>query len=128
MEGMIDVSDINLASLIGAAYARSRPQGMGHYHFQPGPLPQEELEKILAHRRFNTERQKGSVSMDYVLGRAVKLTVHLVGDGADAKRFIPARWFDHSDHDLISLLVGCGLSGEDAESRIAAGRGDEKVC
>lgn len=101
--GMIEVTGIPLEALVRAAYNPSRPQGLGHVHFQPGDLSDEDVAAIV--ERGKTDRLL-AVSMDYVKGRSCKFTVAKDGD----RLFIKNRWYDHSDSQLRNLLVGVGLS------------------
>lgn len=103
--GMIDVTSASLEALVRAAYNPSRPQGLGHFAFQPGDLSDEDVAAII-------ERGKDdpicAVGMDYVHGRSVKFHVRRIG----GRHFINNRWYDHSDNDLRSLLVAVGLPGD----------------
>ena len=94
----IDITGIDLRKLVKEAYNLSQPQGLGFIHFQPGPLPEEDVNEILS--RFEDD-ERYAVSMDYVRGRAVKLHVWQEGD----RLFTDARWYDHSDAQLRLLLM-----------------------
>lgn len=104
MEDMIEVTSIDLKELIKAAYKLSRPQGMGFVHFEEGELDKDSINKIID----KTNNDYCALSMDYVKGRAVKLTVFK----EDGKLFIPNRWFDHSEEDLINLITMATTSKE----------------
>lgn len=101
--GRIEVTGVTLEALVRAAYNPSQPRGLGHLHFQPGDLSDEDIAAII-------DRGKGSrlhaISMDYVKGRAVKFDARRDGD----RLFIKNRWYDHSDTQLRNLLVSVGLS------------------
>ena len=81
-----------LPLLVREVYERSEPAGMGFLHYKPGPLPQELLEAILS----NPDR----IHMDYVLGRACKMTVRRDGD----RYYIANYWPDHSPSEFAQLL------------------------
>lgn len=95
-----------LDAVIRAAYDLSRPQGLGFLQATQGPLDEEALTNIKA-----LGNSQYAASMDYVHGRAVKLTVRRDGD----KLYIDAdRWFDHRMSDLQELAARAGL-GEPIE-------------
>lgn len=104
MENMIEVTGVDLTKLVQEAYALSRPQGLGTMHFQPGGLSEADAKAI-------TDRERGNIaaSMDYVKGRACKMTVFR----QDGKLFIRDAWFDHSAAQLKTLLERIGM-GEKA--------------
>lgn len=99
----IDVTGVDLVKLTQEAYARSIPQGLGFLHFTDGPLPEAEARRIVD-RFANNDRI--ALSLDYVRGRACKLTVFREGDRLE----INDRWFDHSASDLDGLLAAVGIA------------------
>jgi hypothetical protein len=99
-EGMIEITGADLKSIVKTAYRLSRPQGLGHIHFQPGDLTDEEASQLI-----REEHKATPVSLDYVKGRACKLIVFRDGE----KLFIRDRWYDHSQHDLQMLLEAIGI-------------------
>lgn len=103
---MIDITGVDLATFVKKAYDLSRPQGMGMMHHRPGPLSDEDAKTIL-----DQGTQKIPVSMDYVRGRAVKMTVWKDDDG---KLTIKDEWFDHSQRDLDELLKSVGITARAA--------------
>lgn len=109
---MIDVTDAPLEALVRAAYNPSRPQGLGHFDYQPGDLTDAEVAAIV-------ERGKGdrmcAISMDYVKGRSCKFNVKNI----NGRRYIWNDWYDHNDRQLAALLRSVGIDGEAA---IAAAR------
>lgn len=106
MIGEIDVTGVDLVALVHAAYNPSRPQGLGHLHFQGGGLTDEEAAAIVARDKDGLD---GIVlSMDYVKGRSIKFHVRR----EDGRLFIHNRWYDHSDDELRLLLKQVGLSGD----------------
>lgn len=104
-EGMIDVTGVNLVKLCQEAYALSRPQGLGYMHFQEGALPEDEARLIVG--QFASDRHI-ALSLDYVKGRACKLTVRR--DADSDKLYIGGQWFDHSDGALRELLSRVGVT------------------
>lgn len=102
MEDMIDVTAAEPIEIVKAAYALSRPQGFGFLHAKEGPLSDEEAQAIL-----DRQRPGGNIvaSMDYVKGRACKMTIFRKND----RHLIRKNWFDHSDRDLEQLLEMIGV-------------------
>lgn len=103
MENQIDITGVDLSKFVREAYNLSRPQGLGYLHHREGGLPEDELQAIL---KRDENSKYYAVSMDYVMGRAVKMTVHKSGD----RLVINDRWFDHSDEALKTLLDRCGVT------------------
>lgn len=92
-----------LDAVIRAAYDLSRPQGLGFLQATQGPLDEETLTDIKTR-----ESGRCAAGMDYVHGRAIKLTVRRDCD----KLYIDADWwFDHSLADLQELAARAGLDG-----------------
>lgn len=100
MDNMIDITGIPLTEVAKAAYDLSRPQGMGFLHYQEGSLSDEDAAKLV-----NEDHRSCPLEMDYVRGRAVKLTVFR----KDGKLLILNKWFDHSESDLEELLSRIGV-------------------
>lgn len=102
----IEITGIDLSKFVAACYEFSRPQGMGWLHAQDGPLDQETIDGIL-----NAKTGHGSIilSMDYVHGRAVKMTVYRKKGGLLKKDrlFIRNRWFDHSPWHIEQVFKAC---------------------
>jgi hypothetical protein len=95
----IDITGCNLVTLVQTAYALSVPQGMGFLHARAGSLTEEQAKMLIKdHGRF-------PVNMDYVVGRAVKLSVHRTAEG---KLEIADTWFDHTPEQLQQLLQAIG--------------------
>lgn len=100
-DGMIEITGVDVRQFIRECYDRSRPQGLGFIHAVNGPIPENEIDDIL------TRRDKDFVfDMDYVLGRAVKMTVFRDG----GKMFIHNNWYDHSGGQLRDLLTAIGMA------------------
>ena len=99
-----DVTYHDLRQLVQAAYDLSVPQGRGHLQYQPVTLTQEEIDDIIA----RTQSVEHHVVMDYVKGRAVKLTVFKPGEEdinpPEMTAFIRNEWHDHTEGDMEELL------------------------
>ena len=67
---LIDITGVPKQYIIEAAYRESRPMGMGYLHFQEGEISKGHLEMILE------MEDRNGIHMDYVSGRAVKLTIY----------------------------------------------------
>lgn len=89
-----------LAALIAKAYELSSPQGLGLLHFRAGGLDEAVIAKMIAEAEENG-REHGFIGMDYVLGRAVKLSI--VREGKEWFMWERERWFDHSDEAFAEL-------------------------
>lgn len=100
---MIDLTGVDLVALAKAAYDLSKPQGMGFLHYEPGGLTDEQAQSLV-----NDEGNRCALSLDYVAGRAVKLTVFRDGD----KLAMRDSWYDHSDSQLRELLTRVGRKVE----------------
>ena len=99
MEGMIDITGIDLVKAVQEAYALSSPQGLGYLHYQEGGLTEDEA------REFVHEDNRCPVSLDYVKGRSCKVTVFK----REGKLFIRSAWYDHSEAQLKELLARLGV-------------------
>lgn len=98
---VIDISNVDFHKFVKEVYELSQPQGMGHMHFKPGPLSDEQAAQIVGQLE-----KYGSISMDYVNGRACKMHVFM----RDGKWQIADKWYDHSEADLEMLLSRCGIT------------------
>lgn len=94
-ENMIEITGCDLVKLAQEAYNLSKPQGMGFLHFEEGGLSDKDAAALITE-----DRPIGPLRMDYVKGRACKLTVFRDGD----KLYIPDSWYDHSQTHLETLL------------------------
>ncbi len=65
----MDIRNLDKARVLKALYNRSRPQGMGMFHYDPKPMTDEEARKVL---------DCGQTYFDYLKGRVLK--VDLKGD------------------------------------------------
>jgi hypothetical protein len=90
----IDVTGIDLVKFVKGVYERSRPLGLGFIHYTSGPLTDEEAKELI------DEEAKNPVCLDYVKGRACKMTVFRKEGGL----FIRVPWYDHTNAQLKSLL------------------------
>lgn len=90
------IPDNRLNAAIRAAYSLSRPQGMGMFHFRPGPMRPDDAEEII-----EAQKMRGRISLDYVSGRAVKLTILRDDEGWFLRD--EGRWFDHPPADFTVL-------------------------
>lgn len=93
-DNMIDITGANLVDVAKAAYDLSSPQGMGILHYEEGSLTDDEAKSMV------TEGDRCPLSLDYVKGRACKLTVFADGD----RLYIPNNWYDHSPDQLKQLV------------------------
>ncbi len=108
----IEIPKDSVRKAIAFAYSRSRPQGMGMLHFQPGELTEEEIDAIEQHRGFGT----GVVDMDYIKGRACKFTIRKGDTPEDEdRRFIDPSWHDHTRDDLVAMLDHLEVADADAK-------------
>lgn len=95
---MINVTGIDLVTFIKKVYDLSISQGLGCLYYQAGGLTSAEARQYI--------RPDGSVNMDYVKGRACKMSVQQ----RNGTLFIHNPWFDHSDEQLRQLLEAVGIS------------------
>lgn len=114
MIGKIEITGASPSAIVRAAYSPSTPRGLGHFHFQPGDLTDDEIIEIIA--RTGSSRQV--VSMDYVKGRSIKMRVT---KDAEGRAWIRNRWYDHGDGDLRNFLRAIGVP----EERLDASRAEE---
>jgi hypothetical protein len=105
MEGMIEVTGIDLVKCAQEVYALSSPQGMGFLHYQEGGLSEDDAKAVV-------DRCAAHIScaldMDYVKGRACKFHIRR----QDGKLFTNKRWYDHTDSDLNELLSRLGIKND----------------
>ena len=95
-KNMIEITGIDLNLFVKKVYDLSKPQGLGFLHYTEQPLIDEEVNSILEHANYNDVR----LSMDYVKGRACKMTVFKTDD----KLWIHNNWYDHTKEQLSVLL------------------------
>lgn len=104
MEGMIKLpADIDLKKFIQKTYEMSSPHGMGFFHAKDGGLTDAEAENIIAR---NGAEGRIAASMDYVHGRACKMTVFR----EEGELFVRPTWYDHSFGQYQRLLAEFGVT------------------
>ena len=102
-EQYYDVTNVDLNLLVRTAYNLSVPQGLGFLHSTPANMTKEAADEVL--EKFE-ESDGLAVAMDYVKGRAVKLSVY----SEDGKRWIYKHpWFDHTDETYDAFLEQIGI-------------------
>lgn len=97
--------DTDLIKFVQDCYDLSSPQGLGHAHYNPEPLPANEAEQIV---KRSPNGASVALSMDYINGRAVKMTVHRNEAGS---LFIRGEWFDHTKAEFYRLLQRTKVKG-----------------
>ena len=98
----IDISGIDLVKFVKKVYELSKPLGLGHLHFTPEPLTDEEAKKII---RTKKDLYDCIIYMDYVKGRACKMTVW----ERDGRLQIINNWYDHTCNQFKELLEHCEI-------------------
>jgi hypothetical protein len=63
MSDLIDIADLNEATVLAALYNRARPQGLGLLHFTPDLMDEAEAASLLREQR----------RFDYLKGRVMKI-------------------------------------------------------
>lgn len=96
---MIDITGINLIEFAKKVYELSVPQGLGHLHFTPMPLTNDEANQLI------NEKERIALDMDYVKGRACKMVVWR----KNGKLTIHDSWYDHTDKTYDKLLSSFGI-------------------
>lgn len=99
-EHMIEITGCDLVALVKKAYELSTPRGLGFLHAQPGGLTDEQAASLVK------ADSRWPVSLDYVIGRAVKFNVYRDGE----KLYTNDRWYDHSAQQLRDLLAHVGMA------------------
>lgn len=94
---MINITGVDLVQFTKDVYELSRPQGMGFLHYREGGLSDEQAQAEIDRCEGN---DRIALSLDYVNGRACKMTVFRNAD----ELTIQDKWFDHSEGDLEELL------------------------
>ena len=90
----IAISRDNLPKVIAKAFDLSNPQGMGFLHFKPGGIPEDVLNGILARADESENPYRKDISLDYVQGRAVKLSIRY-DEGSQQWHLEGDSWYDH---------------------------------
>ena len=103
---IVDVTDADMRKFVAKAYELSTPRGLGILHYEQGGLDESEIDAATLE---GTMIVDAALRLDYVKGRAVKMTVFDREDTSLAipdhvGRFIYAHWHDHTDAQLAELL------------------------
>ncbi len=107
---MIDITKVNLTKFVKDVYELSVPQGMGWLHARDGGLSDEDVKRIL-----DTGDMSTPIFMDYVHGRACKMTVF----NRDSKLVMNDAWYDHTTEQLQELLKRHDLEAPEAKHGVA---------
>lgn len=113
-EKFIDITDVDMSLFVSKVYAASSPMGLGHLHFVPGDIPEDNLNQIMEYYKRNLAAAKASeegewaksiLHLDYVSGRCCKMNVFYKGGIV----FIRGYWPDHSEFQFEEFLkeIGC---------------------
>jgi len=78
---------------------------MGFLHFKDGDISEQEVKEIID--RFSKDKRI-AVDLDYLYGRACKMTVSRSGEGYE----LPDSWYDHSNSQYNELLKRHGIKKE----------------
>lgn len=102
-ENMIKITGVDLVRFVQKVYDLSKPQGLGFMHYEKGGMSEQDAKAIA-----DTARPEGRIvlSMDYIRGRACKMTVFREGNDL----YIPNDWFDHNKDQLDHLLNHVGIA------------------
>jgi hypothetical protein len=100
----IDVTGIDLVKFVKETYKLSGPQGLGFLNYEEGELTDDEVEDIL---KIWEKDKQFRLSLDYVKGRACKMTIFRKED----KLYIRTPWYDHTDDQLRELLLRTQAEG-----------------
>lgn len=104
---MIKITGADLIKLTQKAYELSTPRGMGYIHAKPGGLDEETAAKLITSVVGLNPNIR--LSYDYLVGRAVKLTVW---QDENLDLWVDDTWYDHSDAQLRELLAHVGIIKE----------------
>ncbi len=103
ISNMIEITGCDLRQVVQEVYLLSKPQGLGHLHYENGPLDQETIDLIL-----EGDDVRCVFSMDYVQGRYCKFAVFRHDD----KLYMHNSWYDHSEEQLAELCERIGVKFE----------------
>lgn len=95
---MIKIDNLGLVKFAQDVYELSTPQGLGFLHAQAGGLSEEAATELVARQENNP---RIALDMDYVSGRACKMTVFETEDGYYE---VPDSWYDHTESQYDELL------------------------
>lgn len=113
MAKMLNITGVDLPHFAQVVYRLSKPQGMGYIHYKGGELSKADAEAEVASQDSD---DRIALSMDYVHGRACKMTVFRLAK--TGQLFIRPDWFDHTESQLHQLLDEFGLSREPVEVKL----------
>ena len=71
MTETISIAGLDKAKVLAALYNNSRPLGLGHLHFTPEPMKEEEARALLAQQ---ADDERGAY-FDYLKGRVMKVRI-----------------------------------------------------
>ena len=111
---VVEITGCDLSQFARDCYDMSTPLGLGHLHYTPGPLDGGTVEQIL---RSEKEVSPYELNMDYVLGRAVKMTVYRDDDGG---LWIRDAWYDHSAEQYARLTERYAVTREKETTECAS--------
>jgi hypothetical protein len=115
--GYVDITELDLKTLVKEVYDRSLPAGLGWFHFTEGPLDEETADSILA---LGVKYNDGGIRMDYVHGRQCKFDVR----AHEGRRYAKLNWYDHSVEAMKKLMRDLMLP--DVEARLAKAEIEEE--
>lgn len=100
---MIKVNELDMVKFVCDVYSLSSPQGLGYLSAKKEILSLQEANEIV--NNF-LENKAIAVSLDYLYGRACKMTVYRSeGEGYE----LPDSWYDHSEAQYDELLKRHGV-------------------
>lgn len=100
----VDITGVMLPEFVKEVYNKSGAQGLGVLHYTPKGLSNDEVNEILDAPSFGS----AILSMDYIKGRACKMTVFKEEDSM----YINYPWFDHTHEDFVALLKAVWPEGK----------------
>ncbi len=100
----VDITGVMLPKFVKEVYIRSGAQGLGVLHYKPEGLTNDEVNEILDVTQFGST----ILSLDYIHGRACKMTVFKENDGI----YINYPWYDHTHEAFVGLLKAVWPKGK----------------
>lgn len=100
-ENMIEVTKEQIPLLVAGAYNLSVPIGMGHLHYSPESLTDDEVDSLI------DMDNREVVYMDYIKGRQCKFNIFK--DKETNKFYINNTWYDHDEYVFGELLDLAGI-------------------
>jgi hypothetical protein len=117
--GYIDITDVDLRTLVKIAYSMSQPHGLGAIHYKPGELADEQLDKIME----QAAQCNGALRIDYLKGRSMKFNVYV--DEDTQRRYFNLDWYDHGRLATAELLRDAKVPNIEDKLKRAADEKDE---